>query len=101
MTAAAFVYILFVFLFFFSTCIASLCYSVSRIFDFTSLRHLLTVFAISRNSISVMRTFYLPIVGRIYLLLYVYTGAIRGTKPCPLEVVYMCLQQSSKSAIVA
>jgi hypothetical protein len=40
-------------------------------------------------------------VGRIYLLLYVYTGAIRGTKPCPLEVVYMCLQQSSKSAIVA
>ena len=50
----------------------------------------------SRNSISVMRTFYMSFVGCTFILLYVCTGVIRGTKPYLLKVVYMCLQQSFK-----
>ena len=49
----------------------------------------------SRNYISIMRTFYLSIVGCTFLLLYAYTEP-KGTKPCILEVVYMCLQESLK-----
>src|SRR5215218_6657152 len=100
MTAAAFVYILFVFLFLFSTELrpSVIAYHVSSILP---LSVIYLLFLLSLGIPFRLCGHSTCLLWVVYTFYFMCTRAIRGTKPCPLEVVYTCLQQSSKSAIVA